>query len=572
MVTIYNGYSHPQHFVARIPVFGINYDVFDYRGAKTTAEVFPSFNADQISYVVPGPFDLMFKATVPPLGYSSYFISIKSETGMNDTVTDERNFVQSVYCSGSVPGLQRMYGRLYGKRCSVSVPSLRQRRPLSINLGSNLKINNDFFTIHFNRNGTMKSILDKRSGKLLNISQQFFYYGAGPTLSYGRPSGAYVFQPGALKPVSENATNIVVSQFLGTLVEEMRQIFSPWVSQVIRLYKDKPLIEFEWTVGPIPLSNYGPNSHDPKEVITRYSSGISNQGEFYTDSNGHQSVRRKHPKMVMPDQFDNVSREFNLANATVFFPDQSFQQHNVVHSRRRNFQLTFSADKDESLSANYYPVTRYIYIKDHDLAMAVINDRSQGGSSVKDGSIELMLHRRLAFDDSLGVEEVLNETENGKGLVARGRHWLVIDSPTEITRVIPHLAMEMFYQPLMTFAPVEKAMNLNKQVSGLTRELPRGINVLTLAAWENDQILLRLENYRTLDSNYQDRSAVVIDLKGLFSNFDVMSLEELNLSGGKLLRTRRRQPANDLKISLFNMEIRTFACAIARKPDFKSNF
>ena len=35
--------------------------------------------------------------------------------------------------------------------------------------------------------------------------------------------------------------------------------------------------------------------------------------------------------------------------------------------------------------------------------------------------MELMLHRRLLHDDSLGVGEALNETQFGTGLVARGR-------------------------------------------------------------------------------------------------------------------------------------------------------
>jgi lysosomal alpha-mannosidase len=41
----------------------------------------------------------------------------------------------------------------------------------------------------------------------------------------------------------------------------------------------------------------------------------------------------------------------------------------------------------------------------------VLNDRSQGGSVLEDGRIELMQNRRLFKDDGKGVEECMNETD-----------------------------------------------------------------------------------------------------------------------------------------------------------------
>lgn len=41
--------------------------------------------------------------------------------------------------------------------------------------------------------------------------------------------------------------------------------------------------------------------------------------------------------------------------------------------------------------------------------MVVMNDRSQGGSVIKNGRIELMQNRRLNVDDGRGVDEALNE-------------------------------------------------------------------------------------------------------------------------------------------------------------------
>ena len=43
--------------------------------------------------------------------------------------------------------------------------------------------------------------------------------------------------------------------------------------------------------------------------------------------------------------------------------------------------------------------------------MTVMNDRAQGGSSLEDGTIELMQNRRHSTDDAKGVGEPLNEID-----------------------------------------------------------------------------------------------------------------------------------------------------------------
>lgn len=40
------------------------------------------------------------------------------------------------------------------------------------------------------------------------------------------------------------------------------------------------------------------------------------------------------------------------------------------------------------------------------------------------------MHRRLLNDDAFGVGEALNEQQFGRGLVARGKHWLIFGKKT----------------------------------------------------------------------------------------------------------------------------------------------
>jgi len=54
-----------------------------------------------------------------------------------------------------------------------------------------------------------------------------------------------------------------------------------------------------------------------------------------------------------------------------------------------------------------------------------VNDRSQGGTSLKEGYIELMIHRRLLKDDLRGMFEPLNETNpwnESEGLTQNVKH------------------------------------------------------------------------------------------------------------------------------------------------------
>lgn len=121
------------------------------------------------------------------------------------------------------------------------------------------------------------------------------------------------------------------------------------------------------------------------EVISRFTTNINSSNVFYTDSNGREMVKR------------------------------------VV-----NYRETYIFDNKEKVAGNYFPITSKIAIKDEKskINFAVLNDRSQGGSSLESGVVELMVHRRLKQDDGYGVDEVLNEREFEDGLIVRGQHFV----------------------------------------------------------------------------------------------------------------------------------------------------
>lgn len=93
-----------------------------------------------------------------------------------------------------------------------------------------------------------------------------------------------------------------------------------------------------------------------KEIVTRYSSNLQTDKTFYTDSNGREMLKRV-----------------------------------------RNYRSTWNLKLMEPISGNYYPVTSKITLKDEkkQLKLNVFVDRAQGGSSLEDGDVELMVNVQI---------------------------------------------------------------------------------------------------------------------------------------------------------------------------------
>ncbi|RXG60900.1 hypothetical protein Avbf_17080 [Armadillidium vulgare] len=302
-----------------------------------------------------------------------------------------------------------------------------------------------------------------------------------------RASGAYIFRPDGYSQEIADQVNATVIE--GPLVEEIHQEWSSWVTQVVRTYQDKNYVEIEWLVGPIPVDD-----DVGKEIINyfEFEEFITNN-TFYTDANGRELQKR-------------------------------------IKDYRETWDLPLD---DEPVSRNYYPVTaQFVLNSVNGLgSAAVLNDRAQGGTSLGDGQIELMVHRRLLHDDAFGVGEALNEQAYGVGLVARGRH-LVLHSDSATSDCDfgcqrRTLAEEILLQPIITFSDPSTFTTQTK--SGLNVPLPDNIHLLTLEPWSSPGTwLLRLENFYEVNESSLSES-VDVDLESLFSEWTVSNIRELVL-------------------------------------------
>lgn len=361
-----------------------------------------------------------------------------------------------------------------------------------------------FQFIRLNLDRTAKKIesVDLLNGINISFDIQFYYYEAyahkmhNGKKNHQRSSGAYIFKPRTQTPMII-AEDVRIKVLKSKLVEELHVSTSDVTYFVVRLYNETPYIEVDWIVGPIPIDD-----GVGKDIIIKYKTNLKNKGTFFTDSNGRQTIKR-----------------------------------------RVNARGSYIYEKVLPITGNYYPVTSKIYIEDlqKNVRFAVLNDRPQGGSSINEGEIELMLHRRPVTDDS-NMNIYINETIGKSGIAVRGKHYIYISIADKLhSRIFEKkLAKEIHLYPQILVSEKNVAMdlmdflNVQNQFSGLNDKLPLGIHILTLEPWSNNTLLLRLENYLEKTDIGKMRTKKVF-LDKLFKRFKIKEVKE-TLLGANIWR------------------------------------
>ncbi|XP_064486646.1 lysosomal alpha-mannosidase-like isoform X2 [Ornithodoros turicata] len=441
-VVIYNPFAHEVTHYVRLPITrNYLYEVLNHKGEKI-----PSQNVllDTGVRSIPerrstAEHELVFSARLPALGYSTFYAALlpifqETNTASIDTTSEETY------------------------------------------------ISNDFYDVEMDQaTGLIRQITIKRLKADMRLQQSFYLYNSsGYNSELGNQPGAYVFNPDKDTP-HDLGGKVSFRVIKGPEVQEIQQIFNEWITQVVRLYKDRSTIEFEWVVGPLPIG-YG------SDIVTRYESDIANNGVFYTDSNGMQDVKR------------------SLA----------------------------ASSKAEPTASSYYPVTSWIYIQDqqYDVQMTVVTDRAQGGTSIDRGCIELMVHRQHVTDDHLGLEETLNDRgADGKGIIVRGKHFLHVGNIEESRHTIRNLALRQVYRPVTMFSMMPGGHIPTTHYSALQEPMPIEAHLLTLESVRSEQVIIRLEHHLL-------QNALNVTLSNLLKPWLLTNIQETLLGANEYKRER----------------------------------
>ncbi|KAJ6358612.1 hypothetical protein OIU76_000348 [Salix suchowensis] len=390
--------------------------------------------------------------------------------------------------------------------------------------------------------GELTQYINSRSLVKESVEQSYSYYAGDDGSKDKQASGAYIFRPNGTYSINAEGQD-VFTVLRGPLLDEVHQRISSWIYQITRVYKGKEHAEVEFTVGPIPIED-----GIGKEVVTKITTAVKNNKKFYTDSSGRDFIER-------------------------------------VRDYRKDWELQVN----QPIAGNYYPINLGFYMQDNSSEFSILVDRSVGGSSIVDGQLELMLHRRLLFDDSRGVGEALNETvcvlEDCRGLTIVGKYFLRIDPLREGAKWRRLYGQEIYSPLLLAFAEQDGDSWASSHIATFsamdpTYALPDNVAILTLQELNDGKVLLRLAHLYEVGEDKDLSVMASVELKKVFPNKKINRITETSLSAnqervemekkrlvwkvegssGEEPRVARGGPIDPttLVVQLAPMEIRTF--------------
>ena len=388
-------------------------------------------------------------------------------------------------------------------------------------------LSSDKYALQYDASGAPSKVTNLASNVGTPLVHDFLWYNgsAGNNVNSSQASGAYIFRPNGTAPHAVGDSSIQASCTDGAVVQYVRRAIGDWTTVEYRLWQGASHVEIDYTVGPIPIDDgLG------KEVVSRFTASalVGSNGTFSTDANGREVLQRK-----------------------------------------RNWKPDYKVNMTEPVAGNFFPVNTAILLQSHNTTLGLLNDRSQGGGSLNDGQVELMVHRRLLHDDGRGVGEALNETgTSGLGLVIRAKHRLILDNSESAAELQRFGATEIMAEPVLLFANSSTAARSDVLRAGVSNDvLPRNVHLVSLE--QMDQLegkpwLVRLAHIFATGESSTWSKPVEVNLVNLFGeggqwpNRVVDEIVETDLSGVRIKQTADGAAVSATTVTMAPMEIRAW--------------
>ncbi|KEG09759.1 lysosomal alpha-mannosidase precursor [Trypanosoma grayi] len=397
----------------------------------------------------------------------------------------------------------------------------------TLDLESVAKVSNDALELHFGTNGLLETVIVRATGQKVMVVQDWCYFRSneGDNESF-ISGGAYIMRPvtdSSCEPITTQPVRLsLVDGALGVI----EQRFGNDLVQRVMLRGD--VVDVEFTSLGIPIEDgFG------RELVARFRTSVNNSGDFFTDSNGREMMRR-----------------------------------------RVDYRSDYPFTQTEPVAGNYYPVATLMFINDTQTQFSVFPDAPMGGTSIHNGEVLLTTHRRLLKDDDKGVGEALNETASvtsyagcvpsnisacghhyGEHLRVRGTLSFAVtgSAPTAMRRVREQQD-EKYYTPLVVFS--SSAAKASYDFS-LGASLPPSLQLLTLQLLDERTLLLRIGHRYAVDEDPERSLPVKVNVTALLADVPrhtVRSVDEMSLMASEVV-----EPGVHT-VTVKPMDIRTFIC------------
>jgi len=424
-----------------------------------------------------------------------------------------------------------------------------------------VSIQNDEYIVYFDgETGLQSGVKAIETQQYFNVTHNYNWYFSNPgDTSSSQKSGAYIFRP-VSSTVYPFGSGVSLTVFSGPLVQEVKQTWlnsATPLTRRVRLYQSpsqmRHFIEIVNQIGPIDTSD-----KQGKEIISNYASPLDTNSLFYTDSNGQEMMQRN-----------------------------------------RDYRETWDLSCAEPVSCNYYPINAAAYIEDVDqnIRLTWLTDRSCGGSSMSDGSFEIMHHRAMLFDDGRGVGEPLNEQNQ---IITK--NYMILTNLSQEGEQRRHLTTKLNNPSVIFFGKVGNSSDiqsawakLDSSFKPMTSALPSNLNI-HIKTWgddvnpkSGDLVQIRLFHLYAAGESDTFSVPVTVDLNALFVDYEFTGVVELTLSANQAIdsvdkltwKTTEYQQGSDsshprppvsnpvlssqrssVSVTLNPMEIRTFSATL----------
>ncbi|XP_015913700.2 alpha-mannosidase 2 [Parasteatoda tepidariorum] len=413
-IVLFNSLTFEHSEVIRLKVKRSEIRVLDSTGKQVMSQINPIWNDPLV--MSNNLYELVFVATVKPLSYSVYSI----------VQVDDKNSDNSIKSTISLYLKDDLSTTLKHSVFNFEKP-----------VDENINLESSQLLVTFSSTGVLKEVYNKRSKKSQSINSDFRAY-----VPKEYRSGAYLFEPTSNEPMAvSNLTNHfpMLCIVRGPVLSELIIVYHNFLKVTFRVYN--------FAASPTGLQiEVSPDlSNLPRDVelVMRISSDLKNSGNFFTDSNGLQMLKRQYvPKLPV--------------------------------------------------QANYYPTTSAIYIEDERSRLSLLVPHSHGATSPNHGTIELMIDRRMRTDDSRGMGEGVMDNRP-----ISTTFWLVPESITNQNQIPPSLTRESFLLSLTLQYP----MIILLEDGGDTRLRKSDLSFLS-TSWSADVHLVNMRNL-PLETNYR---------------------------------------------------------------------